>query len=83
MALADGRPVLFADAGARGPAQLHILDEGQLELPPVQFASLRAFVELVLRAFDAGAVRPSAMDARAPAADAARLDGDLRRLAFW
>jgi hypothetical protein len=83
VALVDGRPVLIADAGAGGHAPLHILDEGQLELPPVQFASLSEFVELVLRAFDAGAVRPSPMDARAPATDPARLDGELRRLAFW
>jgi len=83
VALVDGHPVLLADAGAAGPAPLHILDEGQLGQPPVQFASLREFVELVLRAFDAGAVRPSPMDAHAPAADAARLEGDLRRLAFW
>jgi hypothetical protein len=83
VSLVDGRPVLFADAGARGPAPLHILDEGQLELPPAQFASLREFVELIVRVFDVGAVRPSPMDARAPAADPARLDGDLRRLAFW
>ena len=46
-------------------------------------APLHEFVELVLGAFAAGAVRPSPMDARAPAADAARLEGDLRRLAFW
>ena len=83
IALVDGQPVLLADAGAAGPAPLHILDEGQLESPPVQFASLHEFVELVLGAFAAGAVRPSPMDARAPAADAARLEGDLRRLAFW
>jgi hypothetical protein len=44
------------------PAPLHIVDEGQLGLPPVQFASLCEFVRLVLRAFDAGAVRPSPMD---------------------
>jgi hypothetical protein len=83
VAIVDGQPILLADAGATGPAPLHILDEGQLESPPVQFASLHEFVELVLGAFAAGAVRPSQMDARAPAADAARLDGDLRRLAFW
>ena len=83
VALVDGRPVLLADAGAEGPAPLHILDEGQLGPPPVLFASLREFVELVVRAFDAGAVRPSPMDAHAPAADAARLEGDLRRRAFW
>jgi hypothetical protein len=83
VALVDGRSVLFANAGAGGPAPLHILDEAQLELPAAQFASLREFVELVLSAFDAGAVGPSPMDARAPAVDAARLDGDLRRLAFW
>ena len=80
MALVDGPPVLLADAGAAGPAPLHILDEGQLELPAAHFASLHEFVELIVRAFDAGAVRPSPMDARAPAADPARLDGDLRRL---
>jgi hypothetical protein len=83
VSLVDGAPVLLADAGAGGPAPLHILDEGQFELPPVLFASLREFVELVVRAFDAGAVRPSPMDARAPAADPERLEGDLRRLAFW
>jgi len=83
VALVDGRPVLLADAGAEGPAPLHILDEGQLGPPPVLFASLREFVELVVRAFDAGAVRPSPMDARAPAADAEQLDGELRRLAFF
>jgi hypothetical protein len=49
----------------------------------VLFASLREFVELVVRAFDTGAVRPSPMDARAPAADPEKLEGDLRRLAFW
>ena len=83
VALVDGHPVLLADAGAAGPAPLHILDEGQLESPAAHFASLHEFVELIVRAFDAGAVRPSPMDARAPAADPARLDGDLRRLAFW
>jgi len=83
VALVDGRPVLLADAGAEGAAPLHILDEGQLGRPPVLFASLREFIELVVRAFDAGAVRPSPMDARAPAADYERLDGELRRLAVW
>ena len=83
VALVDGAPVLLADAGAAGSAPLHILDEGQFESLPVQFASLDEFVGLVVRAFDAGAVRPSVMDARAPAADSGRLDGDLRRLAFW
>ncbi len=75
--------MLLADAGAEGPAPLHILDEGQLGLPPVLYASLREFVELIVGAFDAGAVRPSPMDARAPAADSARLEGELRRLAFF
>jgi hypothetical protein len=83
VALVDGRPVLLADAGAEGPAPLHILDEGQLGLPPVLYASLREFVELIVGAFDVGAVRPSPMDARAPAADSARLEGELRRLAFF
>jgi hypothetical protein len=83
VALVDGRPVLLADAGAEGPAPLHILDEAQLGLPPVLFASLHEFVALVVGAFDAGAVRPSPMDARAPAADPERLGGELRRLAFW
>jgi hypothetical protein len=71
----DGAGTLFADE--RGALQ--ILDEGVRE----QFASLREFVELAVRAFDAGAVRPSAMNARAPAADHAKLDGDLRRLTSW
>ncbi len=63
--------------------KLHILDEGQLGPPPVLFASLRDFVELVVRAFDAGAGRSSPIDARAPADDDERLDRELRRLAFW
>jgi hypothetical protein len=83
IALVDGQPVLLADAGAAGPAPLHVLDEGQLGPPPVQFASLQEFADLVVAAFDTGAVRASPMDERAPAADPERLSGELRRLAFW
>jgi hypothetical protein len=83
VAVMDGRPVLLADASAKGPAPLHVLDEGLLEAPPALFESLADFAETIVKAFDEGAVRPSPMHLSAPAADPARLAGDTRRLAFF
>jgi hypothetical protein len=79
----DGAGELFADAAASGAAPLHILDEGYLEVPPPQFASLAEFVELLSRAFDEGFIGPDAMDARAPQVAEAALKTDLRRLIIW
>jgi hypothetical protein len=80
--LVDGRPVLLADAGSAGPAPLHVLDEGQLEAPPAQFASLAELAQLVVRAFDEGAVRPGRQDPRTPAIDPDAA-GDARRLVHF
>ena len=79
----DGAGELCADAAAGGRAPLHILGEGYVEPPPPQFASLAELVELVLAVFDEGLIVPGPQDPHAPWADAARLTGDKRRLAYW
>jgi hypothetical protein len=79
----DGAGELCADSAAPGAAPLHILDEGYLEPPPPQFASLSEFVELLLKAFDEGLIVPDAMDSRAPQVSEAALKTDLRRLIIW
>lgn len=79
----DGAGELCADVAAHGPAPLHIRDEGYLDPPPPQFASLSEFAEMVLRAFDEGLIIPDHQYPLVPDFDAASLKGDLRRLCWW
>ena len=78
-----GRPVLCADAAASGPAPLHVIDDGRLPADAPQFDSVSEFVALLLRVFDKGLLGRHPEWPGVPWFEASRLEGELRRLAYW